>query len=527
MPKFYIPLAVLVIIFLGGISGYLIFQKFSSFNSSQILPEVSIDINKCDDGICGPVEKKNRLCPQDCQISDATPIVSSTATPKPTTVTSQQSFGDNSIDADGIIWGTEVLGKYIENVKNVVNNTLKTKYVKIRSTDIIHTKDGKTFTPDGCLLSLSNCVEKVYLDSVVKSFKDNNWSMIPMLSHDSGDTNITSSDIDNYVNFVDWFVSRYKMDANIKYVELYNAPFMDWKGTKEQLLELNNKTYERIKSKFPDIIMGTPGFEYMFDNSSSANEIQQIEYFLDKANGAKFDFWAFHGYPLTAIGFKGIAPPTKTATNNKYGGISGILEIRKKLDANGWQSRLIIDTEHIGIAANQSFSSRVDNLDAAYMPQQLLLKRTLKNGGKFILSGIVNLKIYPRGSIGEIAWGSLNSDNSLTKTVKSVSILLSKLNQYNYSSHISGEFDNENQAWIEKFTQDANKELYIFFKPFKYKSGQSISLDNEILNYTLNLTKTPSKITLTDIDGKISNPSSSNAIILKAVNAPQYLEVEY
>lgn len=441
------------------------------------------------------------------------------------------------LDADDIVWGTEggvFLSSYSDisdttrRLISVINNNLKLRYVKVRIQQPSVSIDGKSFTPNICMPSQDNCRVRFNLDETARLFKANNWSMVPMLSHDPNDSNITATDIDSYVEFVGWFVSKYKNEANIRYVELVNAPIHWWKGAKEQLLELNNKVYDRVKGKYPDILIGTPGFEYMLDNPSSEKEIQQIEYFLDERNGAKFDFWAFHGYPLTGRRMTGIYPPTKSGFNNRYGGIPGILEIRKKLDANGWHNREIIDTEHTGISgpAQPEISDETDKLDAAYTTQELLLKRTLKNGGKFVLSGIFPLKIYPRGNRGEFAWGSLKPDASLTRTVKAVSLLRSKFSEYMHSSHISGEFDNENQVWVEKF-QSGKRELYIFFKPFKYQSNRNIMIDNETLNYGLVLNGTPASIILTDINGDSINMMPSQTIPLKAANSLSYLEVSY
>ena len=255
---------------------------------------------------------------------------------------------DYTIDSDNIFWGTQIYPVHIQNVKEIVSNTLMIKYLKIRLQQKTVSKENKTFTAKVCLPSQNDCRVEFNLDEIAKIFKANGWSMIPMLSHDSSDSRVTNTTINNYVDFVDWFVSRYKEDANIRYIELINSPVFEWKGTKEQLLELNNLVYDRIKSKYPNILVGTPGFEYMIDAPSDDKSVQEIEYFLNKNNGARFDFWAFHGYPLTGNKLTGIYPPTKTAINNKYGGIQGIVEIRKRLDANGWQNRLIIDTEHTG-----------------------------------------------------------------------------------------------------------------------------------------------------------------------------------
>src|SRR3989338_10034523 len=279
-------------------------------------------------------------------------------------------------------------------------------------------------------------------------------------------------------------------------------------------------------------MIGTPGFEYWNDMPAGEelSRTSMLEYFLNKENGAKFDFWAFHGYSAQIVKDKsGIYPPTKTALYNKYAGIGGILEIRKKLDENGWQDREIIDTEHVGALGNKAESQISEEeylIDAAYLLQELLLKRTLAYNGKFALSGILSLKMIPKGDNGEFLWGSLMPDSSLTPGASAYSLLLSKLNEYKYSAHISCEFDNENQVWIEKFSAE-NKELYIFFKPFKYQSIGELQMDNEMLDYTLNLAKTPSSIILTYTHGTTKTLAPDKAITLEAENSPKFLEVSY
>jgi hypothetical protein len=132
--------------------------------------------------------------------------------------------------------------------------------------------------------------------------------MVPMLTHNT-DVAITDSEIESYVRFVYWFLKLYQSDAAIEYVELINAPVADvWKGTNQQLVQLQNMTYDMIKNQFPGVMVGTPGFEYFNDeiddnnpNTKSVDEdaYEKIQFFLNKDNAAKFDFWAFHGYPLS------------------------------------------------------------------------------------------------------------------------------------------------------------------------------------------------------------------------------------
>jgi hypothetical protein len=508
--------SVVVIIAIGTVTYFATTGRMNQSVPTLTSQPVPINGNRCGDGVCGPIEKEKGVCPKDC--SD--PVGSL----------------NNSFDADGFLWGTEIYPSYLdEKTSSMLTHTLKTNNLKVRLQANFFSKDGKTFSPVSCMPSADNCMISYDFDGVAKKFKDNNWNMVPMLSYDTTKAAVTSEDIDKYVDFVDWFISRYGDDANIKYVELSNDPNKYWKGTAEQLLELNNKAYDRVKTKRPNVLMGTIGFEFWADGTAVDTEksLQILEYFLKKDNGAKFDFWAFHGYPSIILedvknGRPFFYPPTKTALNNKYAGIPGILEIRKKLDANGWNDRLMIDTEHIGIVPSTGLdpSGAELKLDAAYTIQELILKKTLQNKNLNVLSGIMPLKIAPRSSKGEFRFASLNSDGSETSVITAVSFLWDRLSVYGWDSHVSGEFDDENQVWIEKFRSE-NKELYVFFKPFEYKAGQKISFDNKISDYALALDNQPSSVKLYSIGGTAEDIALSRLIKLEATNEPKYLEVMY
>ena len=507
---------------------------------------------KCGDGVCGAKENP-QLCPEDCAEDDckevALPSADSIAQCEDKGGKMKPSYDDKNcissykcsaqiapsmdygIDADGFFWGVEEYPEQIEGTKDILANTLKPKYLKIRlQPKFFSTDDWENFSSAACLPSPSKCQSTYNMDDIADIFKENGWSMVPMITYDTADLEITDEDIEHYVNFVDWFVSRYKDDAGIEYVELTNNPNpRQWSGTYAQLLELNNQTYERIKGKFPDIMMGTPGFEYWNDVPLSDDDAMWgvIEYFLDAGNGAKFDFWAFHGYPTSIISAGTTYPPTRTSLYNKYAGIPGILEIRKQLNANGWQNRKIIDTEHTGaVPPKTALTDETDRVDAAYTLQELLLKKTLQYDGDSALSGILHFKMVPRGNSGEASWGSLNSDGSATQTVNAAGLLLSRLDKYNYSGRISGEFDNENEAWIEKFSS-GSKELYIFFKPFEYRAGQTIDFDSKKADYAIALSQTPKSISLTDMYGTSASIAPGTTIAIEAENSPKFLEIEY
>lgn len=437
--------------------------------------------------------------------------------------------GDYTFDRDGFMWGTEAIDSKSATTQTAVNDTLHTWLVKYRIFASSCSLDMINFSPDCALPSLASPVTSFNLDELVAVFKANGWSMLPMISYTQDEPPITSqNDIDNYVAFIDWFVDRYKVDAEINYLEQMNAPNMD----KTLLLSANNAVYNMMKSKHPNISVGTPGFEYWDDPVGFQNMLDEIEYFLTAAYGAKFDFWAFHGYNMCEIDLQAATviryAPTMSARYNQYAGIPGILEVRRMMDDNGWQDRQIIDTEHFGLMKPAApWTTDLERLEAAYLVQELLLKRTLSYNGHTALTGIIPMKIAGRGTLGEFANAELSADGSVNTPVAAVARLWSMLDGYSYVSRISGAFDDDSQVWVEKF-QNGNNELYIFFKPFTHSETESLSLSTETTDYQLILPGMPTSLKLTDLYGVESTLINSQAnLTLTASNEPAFLEVTY
>lgn len=445
------------------------------------------------------------------------------------------------------IWGTESTAYIKTNPKtersheqNIINDTLKVKYVKLRL-QINHVRKDGTLTPNICMPSHSNCFARFDLDKTAELFKKNGWSMLPMLSHNTQmqlNSNNINTVITDYIQFVDWFLTRYQKTANIQYIELTNDPNAYWHkngGTDSQLLLLTNKTYQHIKTKFPSILIGTPGFEYWMDTDSQDQSIRRVEFFLDKKNGALFDFWAFHGYPgISAAGFlsneperkKASYPPTKTGEKNKYLGVSGIAQIRKKMNSNGWTDRLIIDTEHINLSIPGPLTFEQEEDDAAYTVQELLLKLALIENGKPTLSGIFPFKIIPRGIQGEQGYASLSPNGATSPPIEAAARFIEMVRNLKHESHISGSFDNDKEVWVEKFVKD-KKHVYIFFKPFIYNPRSRPMRDQRVIQYNFTFPSKPKSIALIDLNGKEEKLSSQTSLRLKAQNDPQYLVVNY
>lgn len=418
---------------------------------------------------------------------------------------------DNTIDAEGLIWGTEIElmksggdSSYYKLV-DVINNVLKLKNIKIR-VNAGESRDKNNFcTNFGCS----------DLEKTAEIFHENNWSMMPMfLYHPVSENAVLDEEITEYSEFIIWFLDNFKNSANIKKIELINAPGIGkiWEKSEEDLYTFSKETYEKVKEKYPNVLIGTPGFEYFNDLpiSNEQKSVKQAVYFMENPN---FDFWAFHGYSI--IGKCGKTPPTKKSEFNKYAGINEIKNVKSQIG-----NIPIIDTE---FTFGKNAVGTNDKLSAAYIVQSAVLKKSIaKSSG---LAGVMPLKIrcYSQEQ-GDDQWASLNTDCSATKTLNSFGILLDKLKIFKYNSHVSGKWDDENTAWIEKFTS-SDKELYIFFKPFKCNNG--INFDNEIKTYELKLNSVPKSVKLIDILGNEKTLQPSKTISLKSENTPQYLEIDY
>ena len=397
------------------------------------------------------------------------------------------------------------------------------------------TRETDGFSATLCLPSTAKCTQQIDLDAAVKVFGTNGWKMMPMFTCD-GMSDVSEQTMKDYVDLVDWFLDRYHTQVSIPLIELVNNPGSNWKGTAPQLVNMTNAVYEHVKTKYPETKVTTPGFEYWPDDLSNAMltaAIPIVEYYLDKANGAKFDVWAVHGYPVwpsDALMAKAnevvyYYPPTKTAMHNKYAGLQGMAVIRNELDANGWSDRQIMDTEQWAEAPRDvGVYAGADPLLAAFLVEDMTVERTLQVSGKPVLMGANVLLVLPHGSVGIRTWGSLDSDMSTTQHLEAVGRLLSYFDRYRYDSHVSGRFDNDTEVWVEKFVSPT-RTLFIIFKPFEYVANEELHFDGKKIDYSLVLASVPKSVTVTDAYGASQPVPAQGTLTVQAENVAKYVEV--
>ena len=165
MPNKLVIASIIIVILLLGIGGYLLLQEFNSQTNEKCGNSICEEKEKgtcpedckqqdgqnkgkCGDGICGPVENQKGTCPQDCETTElkscsklkgkicSTPQTCSGSWLNASDTkrccnneckTSIVQNSDNSIDADGFLWGTEAYPNQLTSTEDILSNTLKIK----------------------------------------------------------------------------------------------------------------------------------------------------------------------------------------------------------------------------------------------------------------------------------------------------------------------------------------------------------------------------------------------------------------
>lgn len=450
--------------------------------------------------------------------------------------------GEDPPDTPSFFWGAEALGQVWSTgddpasrqaIADCVEQTLEVSVVKIRL------RQPSAWDDPTNVCVQEECLD---LDATARAFQERGWSMMvmfhfaPMLTEeqvgDGYDTYVEQA-MSDHIAFVEWFVSRYADQANIRYVEGVNNPAVPWQAAPERLVELNNRIYDLLKPRYSNILFGTPGFEYFRDEPTERG-VGLIESFLDPTNDARFDFWAFHGYRMRSGPTE--YPPTATPTQNPYAGIPGIVRVGEQLAVNGWQDRPMIDTEHVfmfpwdDLADDESLTTA-----AAVAVQTLVIKRvaTLESG-RPALSGIMPFKIRPRCAgvnddrQGECSWGSLTATSETTPVIDAVGNLWYELAGMEHVERTDGELDSQ-QVWAERFsTLDDMRELYVVFKPFRTVAGSSLVRDHEVVSHTLSFDRQPRTVQVMSIFGDtVASPPPATTVTLAVENLPHLVKVTY
>ncbi|MDL1967025.1 MAG: cellulase family glycosylhydrolase [Deltaproteobacteria bacterium] len=319
-----------------------------------------------------------------------------------------------------------------------------------------------------------------------------------------------------YTEFVYAFVKQYKEKMNIQYVEFHNEPAeandgtgrgRKWSGTSEQLVQANNAAYEKIKSEYPDIQVGSAGF---CTGSGLEAEKYSTPFFKKyfKAH-PKFDFFALHDYP------KDLSRTQGTKMGNFISAYHIFDTYRQILNNYGYADKPIFITEgHDGQPMKRNQKETWDWTDEDEASVLILesyvhaLSNLKKNNimGK-ILSGI-------KTNSGSTA-GLIDKRKSIIRRhYYFAKYLIQLLKRYPiYSGHRAGIVNSENY-WIEEFRNKNGEKMWIAFAPLNYETIITENLQPAVLKKKM---KYPQKLVLNvgDVSEIIISKVSSNKIITK------------
>jgi hypothetical protein len=280
---------------------------------------------------------------------------------------------------------------------------------------------------------------------------------------------------EKFAEFVYLFISRYKNKMNIQYIEFHNEPSEGnnlnrtgnmFKGTAEQLVAVNNATYKKIKSEYPDILVGSSGF---CTGSSLEAEKYTIP-FLKRYFSAhpEFDFFALHDYPKELSRTQGVQIGDFISTYHTFD------TYRRFLSDFGYSDKPIFITEGFDDKPMR-MNGRIawnwaDEEEASILMLESFI-HALSNAEKNNVIGkiLTGIKTNRNNSMGLID----RSNGKIRGQYYYLKYLLQQLRCYPiYSGRIAGEINSE-KYWIEEFKNKIGKRMWVAFVPLNYETTLS------------------------------------------------------
>lgn len=348
-------------------------------------------------------------------------------------------------------------------------------------------------------------------DSIATLSQQYNISVIPMfLRSKQGER---ERDPVEYAEYIYTFIKRYHQSMNIRFIEFQNEPNADndgsgggknWPGTAADLAKVGSAAYEKVKSEFPNIMIGTAGF---ITGSRKMIEMYTKKfyeaYFLSRP---KFDVFLFHDYPKNMSYMQGSGVGDLASQYYNFD------SYRNLLNRYSYHDKPILVTE-----GNEEKPGLSDGEAATqYVASFIMAKINAgKNRvlGKFISNGIMSSK--------PIALINVKTGQR-TKQFEVVRQVITFLSEYPlHSQHIAGEINSE-YYWVEEFKNKKGEKLWVAFCPLLYetKDGlrpKDLEIVKKVQKYpqtvTLNVSSIQSVKIATILDGQVQTITAENGKI--------------
>lgn len=335
-----------------------------------------------------------------------------------------------------------------------------------------------------------------------------NISVIPMFLRSRKGTR--ERDPVEYAEYIYTFIKRYHQSMNFRVIEFQNEPNADndgsgggrnWEGTAADLAKVGSAVYEKVKSEYPRIMIGTSGFITGSKKMIETNTNKfYAAYFLASP---KFDVFLFHDYP------KNMSYTQGTSAGNLASQYHNFDTYRNLLNHHGYHDKPILVTE--GNEEKRGFSD--GEVATQYVASFIMAKVNAEKNrvmGKFISNGIMSSNA--NALINE-------KTGQRTNQFEVVRQIITFLSEYPlHSRHIAGEINSEHY-WVEEFKNRDGKKSWVAFCPLLYETKDGLRpKDLEIVK---KVHKYPQTVTLnvgSSKSVKITNILDGQTQIINAKN---------
>lgn len=281
-----------------------------------------------------------------------------------------------------------------------------------------------------------------------------------------------------YSDFVYQFIRRYKESMHIGYIELQNEPNQEndgsgtwsrapWRATALDLVRVDNATYDRIKSVYPDIVIGSAGFI-----NGSRQHVERYTKAFYKAYfeaRPKFDVFMFHDYPKNTSYLQGTRPGDLASEYYFFETYRSILIEYGYGDKPILISEGFVDTPFL-LNGKKNWNW-LDEDEASVLWVESYI-HTLSNSQKFNIGAKIITGVRTQGTAGLI------DDRTGTKRKQyyAVKRLVALLKEYPiYSRSLSGKVNSSN-PWIEEFKNKKGHRAWIALNPLLYDTTDEMHM---------------------------------------------------
>jgi hypothetical protein len=276
---------------------------------------------------------------------------------------------------------------------------------------------------------------------------------------------------------------------------------------------INNDVYERVKREYPDIPVGTPGFEFWEEQGTLSEDC--LRGFFGHDPRPRFDVFAFHPYPPHLLPreddeFVPLCTTCSHQENPLTDQLQAVEKIRSLLEEAGYHDVSILDTEAFGYvfgAVEGDESKR-----AVWTAQRYVLSRSLVHDGFFHLtySNFYNAGLQP------FDFGLWGSDWQPRETLSAYLVTTKAIREFpGYLGRLSGT-QGESEVWVEVFINENSERLFVLFNP-QSDAGEVLSQ----AEYVLSGLTPDAQVRIRRLDGTTRYETTSNQGTLSVITTEE------